>query len=54
MEKLLSGGGIKVTNARELGGCLSGEPLWQVKWCSWERLGDREAILLCEFLNNME
>jgi hypothetical protein len=31
-----------------LGECLSGEPLWRVKWCSWERLGDREVILLCE------
>jgi hypothetical protein len=31
---------------RELGEWLSGEPLWRVKWCSWERLGDREAILL--------
>jgi hypothetical protein len=38
---------------RELGDCLSGEPLWRVKWCSWERLGDREAILLCECFNNV-
>jgi hypothetical protein len=30
--------------------CLRGEPLWLVKWCSWERLGDREAILLCGVL----
>jgi hypothetical protein len=39
---------------RELGKCLSGEPLWRVKWCSWERLGDREAILLCECFNNVD
>jgi hypothetical protein len=39
---------------RELGECLSGEPLWRVKWCSWERLGDREVILLCECFNNVD
>jgi hypothetical protein len=39
---------------RELGECQSGEPLWRVKWCSWERLGDREAILLCEWFNNVD
>jgi hypothetical protein len=49
VEKLLSGGGIKVTN-RELGECLHGEPLWQVKWCFWERFGDRAAILFCGVL----
>jgi hypothetical protein len=38
---------------REFGECLSGEPLWRVKWCSLERL-DREAILLCECFNNMD
>jgi hypothetical protein len=38
VEKLLSGGGIKVT--RDLDECLHGEPLWKLKWCSWERLGD--------------
>jgi hypothetical protein len=35
---------------RELCECLRGEPLWKVKWCSWERLGYREAILLCGVL----
>jgi hypothetical protein len=35
---------------RELGKCLSGEPLWQVKWCSWERLDDWEPMLLCGVL----
>jgi hypothetical protein len=39
---------------RQLGECLSGEPLWRVKWCSWERLGDREAILLCACFNNVD
>jgi hypothetical protein len=29
-----------------LGKCLRDEPLWQVKYTSWERLGDREEILL--------
>jgi hypothetical protein len=43
VEKLLSGGGIKVTKGA-----------WQVKWCSWERLGDPEAILLCECFNNVD
>jgi hypothetical protein len=52
VEKLLSGGGIKVTKGA-----------WQVpkwlafvasQWCSWERLGDREAILLCECFNNVD
>jgi hypothetical protein len=49
VEKLLSGGGIKVTKGA-----------WQVpKWlafvaCSWERLGDREAILLFECFNNVD
>jgi hypothetical protein len=38
VEKLLSRDDIKVT--KELGECLCGEPLWQVKWRSWERLGD--------------
>jgi hypothetical protein len=50
VEKLLSGCSIKVTKGA-----------WQVpKWLafvaslSWERLGDREAILLCECFNNMD
>jgi hypothetical protein len=52
VEKLLSGGSIKVTKGA-----------WQVpKWLAivasqvvlLERLGDREAILLCECFNNME
>jgi hypothetical protein len=38
---------------RDLVECL-GEPLWRVKRCSWERLGDREAILLCECFNNVD
>jgi hypothetical protein len=40
--------------SRELDECLSCEPLWRVKRCSWERLGDREAILICECFNNMD
>jgi hypothetical protein len=52
VEKLLSGGGIKVTKGA-----------WQVpKWLAfvasqvvpWERLGDREAILLCESFHNVD
>jgi hypothetical protein len=52
VEKLLSGGGIKVTKGA-----------WQVpKWLAFvatqvvllERLGDREAILLCECFNNVD
>jgi hypothetical protein len=35
---------------RELGECLCGKS----SWCSWERLGDREAILLCECFNNVD
>jgi hypothetical protein len=31
---------------RGLASAFVTELLWQVKWCSWERLGDR-AILLC-------
>jgi hypothetical protein len=46
--------GSRLTAHDELGECLSGEPLWRVKWCSWERLGDREAILLCECFNNVD
>jgi hypothetical protein len=47
---------VKVASrwTRELSECLSGEPLWRVKWCSWERLGDWEVILLCECFNNMD
>jgi hypothetical protein len=52
MEKLLSGGDIKVT--KELGECLRGVPSWQVKWCSRERLCDWEAILLCGVLQQCE
>jgi hypothetical protein len=52
VEKLLSAGGIKVTKGA-----------WQVpKWLAFvashvvllERLGDLEAILLCECFNNVE
>jgi hypothetical protein len=52
VEKLFSGGGIKVTKGA-----------WQVpKWLALvasqvvllERLGDREAILLCECFNNVD
>jgi hypothetical protein len=52
VEKLLSGGGIKVTKGA-----------WQVpKWRAFmtgqvvllERLGDWEAILLCECFNNVD
>jgi hypothetical protein len=52
VEKLLSGGGIKVTKGS-----------WQVpKWLAFvasqvvllERLGDRETILLCECFNNVD
>jgi hypothetical protein len=39
---------------RELSECLSGEPLWLVKWRSWERLGDREELLLCECSNTVD
>jgi hypothetical protein len=52
VEKLLSGGGMKVTKGAWQ------VPKWlafvQVKWCSWERFGDREAILLCECFNNVD
>jgi hypothetical protein len=44
VEKLLSGAGIKVTKRGWR------VPLWQVKWSSWERLGDREAIFMCGVL----
>jgi hypothetical protein len=27
---------------------------WRVKWCSWERLGVKEAIVLCECFNNVD
>jgi hypothetical protein len=40
VEKLLSGGGIKLTKGAWR------VPKWRVKWCSWERLGDRETILV--------
>jgi hypothetical protein len=39
---------------RELGECLSGEPLWRAKCCFWERFGDLEAMLLCECFNNVD
>jgi hypothetical protein len=48
VEKLLSGSGIKVTKGAWQ------VPKWLVKWCSWERLGDREARLLCECFNNVD
>jgi hypothetical protein len=52
VEKLLRGGSIKVTQGA-----------WRVpKWRAfvasqvvlWERLGDREAILLCECFNDVD
>jgi hypothetical protein len=48
VEKLLSGGGIKVTKGAWR------VPKWRVKWCSWVRLVDREAILFCECFNNVD
>jgi hypothetical protein len=52
LEKLLSGGGIKVTKgAWQVPKWLA---LWRVKWCSWEGLGDQKAILLCVCFNNVD
>jgi hypothetical protein len=48
VEKLISGSDIKVTKGAWR------VPKWRVKWCSWDRLGDREAILLCECFNNVD
>jgi hypothetical protein len=48
VEKLLSGGSIKVTKGAWR------VPKWRVKWCSWERIGDWEAILMCGYINNVD
>ena len=52
VEKLLSGDGIKVTEG--LGVSLSGRAFVASQGVPWERLGDREAILLCECFNNVD